>query len=168
MSVHAWPMRIRTRVFRVFYAFNLDDAVATEGIKMGVFGDLRMGERYALGLIARSKVDPLDIEHVGRLGQPLMRNPYSFLRQTHEEISGRPRSGAGLRIHRSSRSSRTNFHMFLLKGGGARSRALELQPERRWRMSELGAWIGCAKSCGRVFVRGWPSWVQSLRRSVSR
>ena len=53
---------------------------------MGVFGDLRMGERYALGLIARSKVDPLDIEHVGRLGQPLMRNPYSFLRQTHEEI----------------------------------------------------------------------------------
>jgi hypothetical protein len=85
MPVHEWPMRVRIRVFRVTYCLDLDAAEGNE-IRLGVFGDLRMGERYALGLIARSRTDAADLQRVGRLAQSFVATPYKSLRVLYEEI----------------------------------------------------------------------------------
>jgi hypothetical protein len=77
--------RVRTRTFLVSY---WPDLAATSGneIKLGVFGDLRMGKRYALGLIARSTTEPAEIERVGRMARRLVEGPYKALRERYDEI----------------------------------------------------------------------------------
>jgi hypothetical protein len=89
MAVHRLDARIRTRTFLVSYWPDLDAPAGSE-IKLGVFGDLRMGKRYALGLIARTKTEPAEVERVGRLARRLVENPYKALRERYEDIWGGP------------------------------------------------------------------------------
>jgi hypothetical protein len=154
MSVHVWPMRIRTRVFRIFYAFNLD-AAATEGIKLGVFGDLRMGERYALGLIARSKIGPPDIERVGRLAQPLVRNPYLFLRQTYEEIWGAsdPERAFEDVFHR-------DHHAVTFICSSSKEEMLDQEPSTRVAVEDVRAW--CMDRLREELRKSFRSWMAEL------
>jgi hypothetical protein len=74
MVVHRLEARVRIRTFLVSYWPDLDAAQGQE-IKLGVFGDLRMGKRYALGLIARSTTEPTEIDRVERLARQLVESP---------------------------------------------------------------------------------------------
>jgi hypothetical protein len=85
MVVRTLYAEVRTRTFLVTYWPDAD-AGAESAIKLGVFGDLRMGKRYALGLIARTKTDPEEIERVGRLARRFIENPYDALRERYEMI----------------------------------------------------------------------------------
>jgi hypothetical protein len=89
MVVHRLEARVRTRTVLVSYWPDLDGAPGSE-IKLGVFGDLRMGKRYALGLIARTTAEPEEIERVGRLAKHLVEKPFKALREKYEEIWGAP------------------------------------------------------------------------------
>src|ERR1700693_652696 len=89
MSVHVLDARVTVRVFQVSYWPDLDGPEGSE-IKLGVFGDLRLGDRYALGLIARTKTEPSEAERVGRLARHIVENPYKALRERYEEIWGSP------------------------------------------------------------------------------
>jgi len=89
MNVHVLDARVAIRVFQVTYWPDLDGPEGSE-IKLGVFGDLRLGERYALGLIARTKTEPGEAERVGRLAKHLVENPYKALRERYEDIWGAP------------------------------------------------------------------------------
>src|ERR1700735_2309184 len=89
MVVHRLDARVRIRTFLVSYWPDLDARTGSE-IKLGVFGDLRMGKRYALGLIARTTTAPEEVERVGRLARNLVENPYKALRERYEEIWGAP------------------------------------------------------------------------------
>jgi len=90
--IHAIDARLKIRVFSVTYWPNLDALPGAE-IKLGVFGDLRLGKRYALGLIARTKVAPDEIQRVGRIGRHIVDAPYTALREMWEEIWGTPSPG---------------------------------------------------------------------------
>jgi len=85
MAVHQWQAPIKMRVFRVTYCPDLDDPEGN-AIGLGVFGDLRMGERFALGLIARTRTLESEIQRVGRLSRHLVAKPYDTLRALYEEI----------------------------------------------------------------------------------
>ena len=85
MAIHTWQTPIRMRVFRVTYSPDLDRP-EDNAIGLGVFGDLRMGERYALGLIARTNAHPSEVDRVGRLARHLVERPYDGLRALHEEM----------------------------------------------------------------------------------
>jgi hypothetical protein len=77
--------RVKIRTFLVTYWANVDVNPGSE-IKLGVFGDLRVGKRYALGLIARTTIGPDELERVGRLAKRLVENPYQGLHERYEEI----------------------------------------------------------------------------------
>ena len=85
MDVHRLKTQVTTRTFLVSYWPDLG-AIPGQEIKLGVFGDLRMGQRYALGLIARSTCNPTEIERVGHLARRLVRNPYKILQERYEAI----------------------------------------------------------------------------------
>jgi len=89
MAVHRIDARIKTRTFLITYWPDLD-AIPGQEIKLGVFADLRMGKRYALGLIARSTTDPAEIERVGRMARRLVESPYKALRERYDEIWATP------------------------------------------------------------------------------
>ena len=89
MVIHRLEAPFRIRTFLVSYWPDLDAPVGSE-IKLGVFGDLRMGKRYALGLIARTTAGAEEVERVGRLAKRLVENPYRALRERYEEIWGTP------------------------------------------------------------------------------
>ena len=85
MTVTNWPMRMQIRAFEIVFVPDLDRKAESE-IRLGLFGDLRMGDRYAIGLIARSKGDPEDVAKVGRLAAALVSEPYKALTSTYEAI----------------------------------------------------------------------------------
>ena len=89
MVVRRLDARVKTRTFLVIYSPDLDANPGQE-IKLGVFGDLRMGKRYALGLIARSATEPAEIERVGRLARRLVESPYKALHERYEEVWATP------------------------------------------------------------------------------
>jgi len=78
------------RVFHVSFRPNLDET-EKDDIRFGVFGDLRMGDRYAVGLIARKRTTPEEIRRVGRLAKPLVQSPFAALKALHAEIWGNPK-----------------------------------------------------------------------------
>src|ERR1700733_7784078 len=80
MTVDALPTPVRVRMFRVTFRPNLDGP-ESDDIPLGVFGDLRMGERYAVGLIARSAGEHAEVTRVGRLAKVVVARPYDALQQ---------------------------------------------------------------------------------------
>ena len=89
MAIHLWDTPIRIRTFAVSYCADFDAGDDPE-IKLGVFGDLRMGDRYAIGLIARSATSPTENNRVGRLGKHIVERPFVALRAIYEEIWNAP------------------------------------------------------------------------------
>jgi len=81
--------RVVIRVFQVTYWPNLDVRDGSE-IKLGAFGDLRLGKRYALGLIARTSGAADEVARVGRLAKHIVESPYKALREKYEEIWNSP------------------------------------------------------------------------------
>jgi hypothetical protein len=138
MDVHRLDVRVRTRTFLVSYCPDLDTAAGSE-IKLGVFGDLRMGKRYALGLIARTATEPEEIERVGRLARGLVENPYKALRERYEEIWDT------LNPQDSFERIRTRVHGSLIFSGGQEKIYTvsvvplkeDLETARTWCMDEL-------------------------------
>jgi hypothetical protein len=82
-------MRASGRTITVTYWPNLDAPNETQ-IKLGVFGDLRMGDRYALGLIARTQTKAAEAARAGRLTRRFVENPYKALREMYEDIWNAP------------------------------------------------------------------------------
>jgi hypothetical protein len=85
MTVDALPTPVRVRMFRVTFRPNLDGP-ESDDIPLGVFGDLRMGERYAVGLIARSAGEHAEVARVGRLAKVVVARPYDALQQMHAAV----------------------------------------------------------------------------------
>lgn len=85
MNVSRLPMEITIRVFDIFYCTNLDSTGVSD-IWLGEFGDLRMGERYAVGLIARRRGTQKEIARVGRLAADLIARPSESLRRHYDAV----------------------------------------------------------------------------------
>ena len=80
MTVMDISMPARIRIFRAVYVRDLDRVAASEVIRLGLMGDLRFGDRYALGVIARRTVDESELASVGRLASALVAEPFGTLR----------------------------------------------------------------------------------------
>ena len=87
MAVHHLNPPVTVRVFRVAFRPDLD-AGPREDIPFGLIGDLRMGPRYAVGLIARKSATSAESARVGRLAKHLVKSPFRTLKALHADIWG--------------------------------------------------------------------------------
>lgn len=85
MSMSRLPRSIRIRVFDVFYVTNLDQMDQSK-IWLGAFGDLTMGQRYAVGLIARRHGTDTEIAQAGRFGRDIVAKPSQALHKSYNTI----------------------------------------------------------------------------------
>lgn len=85
MTVEQWTMQVRARVFKAVYIPDLDQPDDSP-ITLGFIGDLRMGSRYAIGLIARREIHDLDATLIGRLGRGLVGRPFEHLRPLYQSL----------------------------------------------------------------------------------
>lgn len=140
MTVTNWPMRMQIRAFEIVFVPDLDRKAESE-IRLGLFGDLRMGDRYAIGLIARSKGDPEDVAKVGRLAAALVSEPYKALTSTYEAIwaaADRPAAFEGA-LNRPHSSLQFRHHDTSEVSAALLDSGLEAEHVREWCMDTLRA-----------------------------
>ena len=77
--------RATVRVFRVSFHTNLDRSDKAP-VPMGVFGELLLKERYAIGLIARRTTAASELASVGRLARNLVEHPFDGLKRYFNQV----------------------------------------------------------------------------------